>query len=333
MSKRLCVAWVRSGILIAALCGIAACTPSDYSDGINGFSQAVTAAANLGPPLATAAQQAAQNEVLRSLAVGNTGNFYLASECNVDQGNYHSGDCALLTGDDKKVAYVGQVPEMTSLTKYAAALSAVVADQTCTTLQTDAKGLATAASDIATKAGAKAAAEAAGPISQIVAASGCWAVNAEQLRILRTSTAAANPSIQLVVPLIAAAYDAFYVGALNDAHAQAVLGWEAYKRAQTNYQKSRSQSDLTKEQSSVTQMISLAAAIDKAKSAPPHKTVLQIATLHQDLTNDLQSPTVNLKRILNDAQTFVTEATSIASAAEALTKATTPPAKPTTTAN
>ena len=61
--------------------------------------------------------------------------------------------------------------------------------------------------------------------------------------------------------------------------------------------------------------------------------VLKVAMLHQNLTNDLKSPTVNLKRILNDAQVFVAEAASVASAADALAKATNPTAASTAPAN
>jgi hypothetical protein len=319
--------WMRFSVIGIPLLAIVACTPADYSDGINGFSQAATAAANPGQPLETAAQQADQNQMLRNLANTDPRTVLLASGCNVSAGGYHPGDCTLTVGGNR-VGHVGDIPATASLTKYAAALSAVVADQTCATLQTDAKELSTAASDIATKAGAAAAAAAAGPISQIVATGGCWAVDFEQLRILRTSTAAANPSVQLVIPLIASAYNELYMDALNEAHGRAMSSLVDYEKAQASYKKTGSQSDIAKEQSSITQALSFADAIDKAKSAPPGPVILKILTLHQNLTNDLQSPTINLKRVSNDAQAFVTEAASVASAAATLTKAFSPAAAP-----
>jgi hypothetical protein len=226
-----------------------------------------------------------------------------------------------LSIDDLKLNYASTISDMDSLTKYAAALSAVVADQTCASLQTNARGLATAVGDIATMTKAPAAAAAAGPISQIVAAAGCAAINDVQLRILKASTDAANPSIQILVPLIAAKYNELYMTALTEAHTQLLSSMTDYLTAQNSYQKSKSPLDLDKEKSSLTKAISLAAAIDKAKSNPPGPVVLKVATLHQNLTSDLKSPTVNLKRVLNDAQAFVTEAASVASAADALTKA------------
>jgi len=93
-----------------------------------------------------------------------------------------------------------------------------------------------------------------------------------------------------------------------------------FQNAQAAYRKSKSQADLDKAQSSLTQAISFVSAIDKAKSVPPGPVVLKIATLHQSLANDLKSPAINLKRILNDAQAFAAEATSAASAIDALTQ-------------
>jgi hypothetical protein len=133
-----------------------------------------------------------------------------------------------LSIDDLKLNYASTISDMDSLTKYAAALSAVVADQTCASLQTDARGLATAVGDIATKTKAPAAAAAAGPISQIVAAAGCAAINDVQLRILKASTDAANPSIQILVPLIAAKYNELYMTALTEAHTQLLSSMTDY---------------------------------------------------------------------------------------------------------
>jgi hypothetical protein len=72
---------IRCAILIVGLLGIAACTAAEYSDGISGFSQAVTTAANLGQPLATAAQQAAQNEALRALVKNDSTKISISNGC------------------------------------------------------------------------------------------------------------------------------------------------------------------------------------------------------------------------------------------------------------
>ena len=322
--------WVRAVTLVASLGELGACTAADYSDGINGFSQAVTAAAAFGQPLAMAAQQAEQSQLLQNLPTTDSNTVKLGAGCiGVDPTGYHQGDCAVTIGASK-IGDAGALPDMSSLTKYAADLSAVVADTSCATLQTDAKGIATAVNVIAAKAGDKEAAASAGPISQIVGAAACAAIDAEQLRILRTATGAANPYIQKLVPLIADAYQQYYVTALNDAEKQTFAAMASYKNAASLYQKTKSAAELQAETSSLTQTATLAAAIDKAKTSPPGPVVTKIASLHQSLTDDLKSPTVNLKRVLNDAQTFVTEATAVTSAVEALQAASAPAAtKPT----
>jgi hypothetical protein len=71
------------------------------------------------------------------------------------------------------------------------------------------------------------------------------------------------------MPLIAAAHNEFYMEALNEAHGQAMSSLRDYETAQASYQKSQSQSDVDKEQSSITQASSSAATTDKAKSTPP----------------------------------------------------------------
>jgi hypothetical protein len=311
--------WLYTVFLLFGLTGLGACTAADYSDGINGFSQAVTAAAALGQPLAAAAQQAQKTQLLQSLATTNPKTVTLDPGClGINPTGYHQGDCSVIIGT-AKMNYAGALPNMASLTKYAAALSAVVADSSCATLQTDAGGLATTVSDIATKAGGKEAAASTGPISQIVAAAACSAIDAMQLRILRTATDAANPLIQKLVPLIADAYQLYYDTALNDAEKQTLVAMVAYQNAAALYGKSKSAADLEKESASLNQANTLAAAVDKARTSPsPGPVVAKIATLHQTLTEDLRSPTVSLKRVQSESQAFVTEANMLTSAAEAL---------------
>jgi hypothetical protein len=318
--------------LLLALNGLGACSTSDYADGDNGFSEAVAAAAALGQPLASAAQQAEQRQSLQMLPTTNPMTVSLAPACiGVDTTGYHPGDCAVTIGG--KPINAGVPPNIASLTKYAADLSAVVAATTCNSVQTASKGLATAASDIASNLGATEAAAAAGPISTIVSAAACAAIDAEQIRILRTATLAANPLVKEAVPLIANAYQQFYADAINDAFNQTTAALGNYQIAARSYKKSKSAADLEKETTSLTQAQTFAAAIDKAKAAPqPGPLVSQIATLHQALTDDLQSPKINLKRVLADAQAFVTEATTVASAAQALNAALNSPASSTNSA-
>ncbi|WP_158921082.1 hypothetical protein [Acidisphaera sp. S103] len=312
--------------IAAALLGLGACTTADYADGVNGFSQAVGAAAALAEPLATAAQEAQKRQMLQMLPKTQPTTVSLSQSClGVDPVGYHAGDCAVTIGG-VKLNYAGVPPNMVSLTRYAASLSAVVTATTCNSVQTAAKGLAAAAADLASAAGANKAAAAAGPISTIAGVAACSAIEAEQIRILRTGTMAANPLVKAIVPSIADAYQQFYVDAINDAFNQTTAALISYQTAARSYEKSRSAADLAQETASLTQADGFAAAIDKAKAAPqPGPVVNKIATLHQALTDDLQSPTINLKRVLNDAQIFVTEATTVTSAAQALDAVINPP--------
>lgn len=312
---------------VVGVLALGGCSAADYSNGIQGFSSAVTAAANLGTPLQTAAQQAAQDRLARALPTIDPNTVTLAAACNADAANYKAGSCAVMLGSSA-AGYVGTPPELTSLSNYAAALSKVVADQTCADLQTDAKGLAGVAADLATAEGSSGAA--AGPISQIVSTAGCGAINAEQLRILKASTSAADPFVQKLVPKIADVYNQYYLDAVNDAQGQAMSDVAGYHNAIAAYQKSKAAADLTKAQASLSQAVTISAAIDKMKANPPAPTVQKIATLHQNLTADLQAPKVDLARVFSDSQTFVAQAQTLETAAQSLSSALAPPppAKP-----
>jgi hypothetical protein len=109
-------------------------------------------------------------------------------------------------------------------------------------------------------------------------------------------------------------------------HNQAMRSLVAYDTAMARYKQSRSQSDLAAAQSSLTQTIAFASAIDKAKSAPPGPVVTKIATLHAELTNDLNSPVVNLKNVSADAQAFISQITPVVTAAQTLAKSSKPTA-------
>jgi hypothetical protein len=201
-----------------------------------------------------------------------------------------------LSIDDLKLNYASTISDMDSLTKYAAALSAVVADQTCASLQTDARG--TAVGNIATKT--KAPAAAAGPISQIVAAAGCPAINDVQLRILKASTDAANPSIQILVPLIAAKYNELYMTALTEAHTQLLSSMTDYLTmkngdlATLNALQSDSD-DLTKK---LTQLRALAVEDDNQQIAAINKQLDAVTKNANAALKDLSKITSVLANIL-----------------------------------
>jgi hypothetical protein len=314
---------VAAGFLPAVLLTVAACsTPPDFSDGINSFSQAISAADATGKSLYTGAQKASQNQLMRALPqlLQSKATFTLNRACNrISVRDYTAGACTIDITDQNSVTtsfgQPGEAPPMDSLTNYASKLSAVVADQTCSALQTDATGIAASIGDIAKTAGRDISSQA-GAISQIVSTVGCTAIAAEQLRILRTSTSAADGIIGDLAAKIADIDDRLYNIALDDAFQQANaplldLTIQAQSKA----------ASLDREQSDIMQTLPLIAAIDQARLAPPKPTIVKIATLHHSLTEDLKSPTVTLARFQTDSQAFVNEVRSIASAAETLAHA------------
>ena len=203
---------------------------------------------------------------------------------------------------------------MGGLTKYAALLSAVVADKTCSSLQSDATSLASSVSDMAKDAKQPELASAAAPIATIVSTFGCLIITNEQLSILREATKDANPIIVKLVPLIAQNDQDMYTNVLEDDVRQ--LG-----DATVAYNTSKSASDLTK-------IVSLSQAVDSAQASQPGPLIQKLATLHQTLTDDLAAPTVNLKRIESDAQAFVADEKAVSAAVGTLANPTTSAAAP-----
>jgi hypothetical protein len=120
--------------------------------------------------------------------------------CNPATGPYRPGDCAVtLAGTSVPVVIA---PNLTSLVKYAATLSAVVADKTCASLQTDAASLATAIGGVATAAKDTSFAAGAPPVTTIVSSIGCAIVRHEQLNVLKEATREANPLVQRLIVLV-----------------------------------------------------------------------------------------------------------------------------------
>lgn len=193
---------------------------------------------------------------------------------------------------------------MTGLVKYASLLSAILADKTCASLQTDANSIASSVSDMAKDARQSALANAASPLATIASTVGCMVIDREQLSILREATKEANPVVQKLVPLIAQNDSDLYgtvieydVGELDTAI--------------VSYNTSKSAADLAK-------AVSLAQAVDKAQASQPGQLVAQLGTLHQALTNDLTDRTVNMKIFENDAKAFIADAQAVHTAIEAL---------------
>ncbi|MBV8653141.1 MAG: hypothetical protein JO255_16875 [Alphaproteobacteria bacterium] len=313
---------VVAGLFAVSGLAVAACsTPPDFSEGIDGFSQAIAAADATGKSLYTGAQKARQDILVRDLPrmLQQNAAFSLNPACDPAQmPDYKPGACTLDVTDQNTItARFGQpddAPPMASLTRYAAQLSAVVADKTCGALQTDAAGIATSVGDIAKDGGHDVSAQA-GAVSQIVSTIGCTVIAEEQLRILRASTSAADGIIGDLVVKIADVDDTLFKITLNNAYQQANAPLIDLAVA-----RSKGTASLDQEQSDILQAIALAAAIDEARMTPPKPIILQIATLHHRLTEDLKAPTVSLARFQSDTQTFVTEVKAVASAAETLAR-------------
>jgi hypothetical protein len=311
---RLCRGILASGILGVAACG----TPADFADGVNSFSQAVAAADNASQSLYSGAQKASRDLLLRDLPriAADRIPVSLDPACDALQvKEYTPGSCTLQVGS---AAYgqPGVAPPLGGLTRYAAKLAAVVADKTCATLRTDAQGLAATIGDLAKEAKADVTAQA-GAISGIASVIGCAAVAEAQLDILRKATAAADPIIAQLVPLIIAADHVLYADALTDAYNQANMAAAAYNSARGSV----TPADMDKARADLAQALTLTAAIDTARGAPPDAVIAKIATLHKSLTDDLHAPTVSLARFQIDAQAFLAEAQAIVTAADTLAKA------------
>jgi hypothetical protein len=281
------------GLLLQSL---VACAPADYADGVKGFSQAVQQAATTEQALAAAAHQPLVDAwVADAQSKKEPVEFPVMTKCRPVGIAYHSGDCLVKLGGTTVPA--NTKPTMTSMTKYATLLGAVVDDKTCSTLQTDSKDLATSTGDIAKAVKDTTFAAEASPLFTIVSTIGCVAIETLQIRILRQATTDADP-------LIASTDADLQAEALDQAGHQLLL-------AQARYSRTRSATDLE-------HAVAIGLSLDQAQLTPAGPTVLKLATLHGELTEDLQARTVNLARVKADAQSFISSALAIASAANTL---------------
>jgi hypothetical protein len=297
---------LRFSILICGSLAVAGCTTADYADGINSFSQAISQANTTEQTLTASEEKVAVANYIQHSAGQNA--VVDLSECRGNPGPYKTGDCVVeVQGKSPPTA----VPSsMAGITKYGALLSAVVADKTCSSLQSDATSIASSISDMAKDAQQPALSNAASPLASIVSTFGCLIITNEQLSILRASTKDANPVIQKLVPLIAQNAQDMYLTVLEDDLRQ-------LSNATVAYNTSKSASDLAK-------VVSLTQAVDSAQASQPGPLISKLATLHQALADDLAAPTANLKIIENDSQAFVSEAKAVSSAIETLTELATP---------
>lgn len=290
-------------LVSAVIClhALAACSASDYADGINSFSQAVTQADATERALATAAQQATFNAWIANASARQSAvDFPNWPKCRPPAGSYHPGDCTVkLAGI---AAPVVARPTMGSLKTYAAALNAVVADKTCAALQSDATALSTAIGDIAKDA--RTAAPAVSPVATIVSTSACFAIQTEQIKLLRQATSDANPLVQKLVPLIARTDTQLQNDALDASGLQ-------LQQAYLSYLRSKSSTELRN-------VVTVAQTLDQAQSVPVGPVIGKLGTLHQTLTTDLASPTISLKRVEADAVSFIASAQSVADSARTL---------------
>ncbi len=300
--------------LWAVLCaglGLAGCSAGDYVGGVDSFSKAVGATHDAEQTLSTAAQQAQLNEwTQQALQADPTEISVDFAKCLPPAAKRPAGTCAV-TWKGVPAPTTPDPSSMTSLVKYAALLAAVPADKTCATLHSDAQELAASIGDLAKDARATERASEAGPISVIASSAGCFFVQQAQLAILRTATASANPIVQKLVPVIEDKDNRLYRIVMQDNLNQLQQAALAYNRA-------RSPADLAR-------MVTLAGALNKAQANPPGPAIANIATLHQSLTDDLASPSVNLRRVEADAQALTAQASAVAAALRRLREANLPP--------
>jgi len=285
--------------------GLAACTTADYSSGVTAFSQAVTQADTTEQALATADQQAKLDQWLYHVErVHDKPDLPDFAKCRALGGGYRAGDCTV-TFDGAPPPLTADKSAMASLVKYAALLSSVVADKTCTSLTSDAKDLGTAVKDIAKDAGGSSLSAAAAPIATLAATGGCYFIAADQLRILRTATSAASDPVNQLVTLIAANSRLMQDDVLENTISE-------LQDASLRYSESRSSAGLKL-------VVSLSQAVDGLQTSPAADVIIKkLGTLHQTLASDLASPKVDLKNVENDAQAFGTSMATVAASLDTL---------------
>jgi hypothetical protein len=304
----------RMAALVTGLLLLAGCAPSDYSEGINSFSQAISQANTTEQTLADSYEKVEIANYIQHFSGQKAVVDF--SKCHGTPGPYKAGDCVVeVQGISSPTA---PPSSMAGLTKYAALLSAVVADKTCASLQSDATSIASSISNMAKKAQQPTLEKAASPSASIVSTLGCLVIANEQLAILREATKDANPVIQKLVPLIARNDQDMYLTILEDNISQLDDATIAYNTAVRAYQKSKSASDLAKSASDLAKVVSLTHVVNSAQVSQPGPLISKLATLHQTLTDALAAPTINLKMVENDAQGFVADAKVVGSAVKIL---------------
>ena len=290
-----------TGTLIFMCLAIAGCTTTDYGGGVKAFSRAVSQATATQRTLASAAEEAAVAEYIGASA-GHKAVIHF-TRCRAVP--YKAGGCVVEVQGLKPPAV--ESSSMGELTRYAALLSAVVADKTCVSLQSDAADLASAVSGMAKEAHVSELQGAVSPLANIVSTAGCIRITHEQLAILRAATGRANPIIKKLIPLVAQNDDDMYRTAVDYAVSRLDDATTAYNRVKTAKELER--------------VVTLSLSVDKAQSENPGPIVRRLATIHQALTDDLRAPKVNWKRIKTDGRAFVANAKTLGSSVEALAKA------------
>lgn len=304
---------MRWTVILALVPFLAGCATADFSDGVTAFATATTNIDNSETALAKADQQA-QLDQWYAAAAGPP-----RMPASVDLGlciatAYHAGDCRVTVtapnpggGSSLRPAPISPVESsMPAIKAYSAQLSAVVADQSCSTLKSDASSLATQVTSLAklAKVADAAAIAAAGPIATVASTLGCWEINHAQLQILKTATLAADPYIQQLVPLIANK-DRLMASDVAD------IRLNQLQQALLDY---RSAGPTT-----LPQLVQMASAVDTARTGDFGAQINKLAKLHSDLKADLQNPKVTLKRIGADATALATDAQTLEIAYAGLT--------------
>lgn len=294
------------GVLTLACASLvgAGCATEDYADGVDSFSQAISEASTTEQTLAASNEKVLLADYVHDSAGHDAVVDF--SKCRGIPGPYKAGDCAVEVNG--KAPPTVEPSSMSSLTKYAAALSGVVADRTCSSLQSDADNIASAVTSMATDVKHPEMANNATPLATIVSTAACAAVGREQLAILREATKDANPVIQKLVPAIADKDQAMYMEILDEDLRQLAHAAPDY--------------NTTKSASSLIQVIALTKAADAAQALQPGALIKNIGTLHQALTDQLQAPKVDLKTVAADAQALATQAATVRAAVDQLSQAT-----------
>lgn len=283
---------------------VAGCTTADYSSGITQFSGATTTASTAEQSLATASQQAQLAEwskaALKLPASDTTADLV---KCDATQG-YKPGDCVVVTTALGPAPTKLESASLAGINKYASTLNSVATDQSCSTIQADAKSVSASVSDLAKVAQASGLATDAGPISTIASTIACVVIDNAKLSVLRKATQAANPIIQSLAQVIAKKDAGMERIVVRDKAAALDASLASYQQAPNA--------------GTLGAVVAAAQAVDAAQSTKVDQLVSDIAKVHQTLTDQLKAPKVNMSIVFNDAQSLLSDAQTIQTAAAAL---------------